>query len=367
MKKKLKVAIAYDWLDKWGGVERVLLVLHEMFPEAVFYTSVYDSGKASWAKDFSIVTSFMQKLPRFIRRSRILSVPLYPLAFESFDFREFDLVISVSSSFAKSVITQTSTKHICYLLTPTRFLWSHRDSYIRGKDWRKLLLNWLEVWDRSAAQKPDRIISISEAVRNRCLKYYNRDSMVIYPPFDIGKWEKVKSKIDSLKTDTKPGYFLVVSRLEKYKKVDLVIRAFRSLKDRLIIVGEGSEMETLRATAGNNVTFTGSISDYELGYLYKNAQALIMPQEEDFGYVSLESQFFSTPVIAYKKGGSLETVTDGKTGIFFESQRSGVLRQAIARFKRIRYNLRTNTKKYGYINIKKFDKRFFIEGLKSNI
>lgn len=368
MKKKKRVAIAYDWLDKWGGVERVLLVLHEIFPEAVFYTSVYNHRKASWAKDLKVTSSFMQKLPKFIRNNRILSVPLYPLAFESFDFRGYDLVISVTSSFAKSVITQPSTRHICYLLTPTRFLWSHRESYIKEADgWSGLLFDWLAQWDKSAANKPDNIISISSSIRDRCLKYYDRDSAVIYPPFDIEKWEKVRSKIESLRGNIKPGYFLIVSRLEPYKKVDLAIRAFKSLKDRLVIVGEGSQEDSLKSAAGNNITFTGKVSDYELGLLYKNAHALIMPQEEDFGYVSLEAQFFSTPVIAFKKGGARETVMDGKTGIFFETQRSGVLRQAIERFKRIRYNLKTNTNKYGYNNIKKFDKKIFIEELKRNI
>ena len=198
MTKPKRIAIVYDWIDKWGGVERVLLTLHKMFPEAVFYTSYFDSVKAGWAKDLKIKTSFIQKLPDFIKKSRIASLPFYPFAFESFNFNEFDLVISVTSSFAKSIITQPKTKHVCYLLTPTRFLWSHKKDYLNNRLVSYLVHGYLEKtkkWDYVAAQRPDKIISISQAVADRCLKYYKRRSEVIYPPFNIDYWREIKSKI----------------------------------------------------------------------------------------------------------------------------------------------------------------------------
>lgn len=177
-----KIAIVYDWIDKWGGVERVLLTLHKIFPEAVFYTSYFDPENAGWAKDLKIKTSFIQSLPGFIKNSRIASLPFYPFAFESFNFNEYDLVISVTSSFAKSIITQPKTKHICYLLTPTRFLWSHQKDYFKKNIINNYYLKKLKDWDFVTTRRPDKIISISQTVAKRCLKYYHRqttDSLLI--------------------------------------------------------------------------------------------------------------------------------------------------------------------------------------------
>ena len=212
----MKVAIVYDWIDKCGGVERLLLVLHEMFPKADWYTSYYDKTGAPWAKNLNIHTSFIQKLPGFIRSSRVLSLLLYPYAFESFNFNGYDVVISVTSSFAKGVITKPGTKHICYMLTPTRYLWGMSDIYIKG--WRRVIaapvIEKLRKWDYIAAQRPDTIVSLSKAVAYRAETYYKRMSEVLYPPFDTGYWGKVKGGIK------KPGsfiaeddYYLVVSRL----------------------------------------------------------------------------------------------------------------------------------------------------------
>lgn len=391
MKFNKKIAIVYDWIDKWGGVERVLLMLHEMFPEAIFYTSYFDQQTASWAKDLNIKTSYLQKFPNFIKKSRILSFLFYPFIFESFNFSEYDLVISVTSSFAKSIITKPGTRHICYLLTPTRYFWSHKKDYLKNKLFNYLLSNYIDQvkkWDYVVAQRPDKIISISETVKQRCKKYYQRESEVIYPGFDLEYWQKIKSEIRNPsfakaspsgkpkgdKSEGKPKsetnsefkipnskYFLVVSRLEPYKKIDLVIKLFNNLKQSLIIVGEGSQENKLKQMAEKNITFLSRLSDVKLGDLYINAQALIMPQEEDFGYVSLEAQFFGCPVIAYKKGGATETVIDGKTGIFFESQKEINLRRAIERFNRIEYNLRAKVKEFRTRNIKKFNKGRFID------
>src|SRR3989344_5401289 len=372
--KYKKISIVYDWIDKWGGVERVLLTLHEMFPKATFFTSVYNPLRAAGAKRLKIKTSFMQGLPGFIKKQRIISTPLYPFAFESFNFNEFDLVISVTSSFAKSIITQPGTLHVCYLLTPARFLWSHEKDYIRSPLARFLLggyLDYLKSWDKTSAQRPDKIISISGAVKNRAKKYYGRDSGMIYPPFDTKYWTKIKnasldpSVASLLQDDLKGGYFLIVSRLEPYKKIDLATRVFNKRKEKLVIVGEGSEEKALKKISGKNIIFLSRLTDTELSVLYKNAEALIMPQEEDFGYVALEAAFFGSPVISYRKGGAREIIIEGRTGIFFDKQSERSLQGAIERFAKIKYNLRTKTKKYGHDNVKRFDKEAFKKKLKA--
>lgn len=366
---KKPIAIVYDWIDKWGGVERVLLTLHEIYPEADFYTSYYDREKAGWAKDLNIKTSFIEQMPKLIKGSRILSLPLYPYAFESFDFSEYELVISVTSSFAKAVITRTETNHICYLLTPTRYLWLQSGEYIKNSLTKKAVapyLTKLRNWDYIAAQRPDKIISISKTVADRCKKYYQRESEVIYPPFDINYWENIKHKMLNIKNTNKilklngsQKYFLSVSRLESYKKVDLLLQSINLLKQNLVVVGEGTQLNNLKKIAGQKVIFLNKVTDLELAHLYANAEALIMPQEEDFGYVSLEAQFFGCPVIAYNKGGATETVIDGKTGILFEGQKSDSVQAAIKRFFMVKYELKSNISKFGLSNIKRFAKENF--------
>lgn len=332
-KNNTSIAIVYDWLDSWGGVERVLLDLHELFPKADWFTSYYDHKKAQWfeesvlASGNTLTTSFIQKLPKWIKKSRIASLFLYPFAFESFDFSQYDIVLSISSSFAKGVITKPGTKHICILLTPTRFLWSHQSQYQTPSllSWvRKIVISTLKKWDLIASQRPDKILSISKTVAKRCKKYYGIDSEVVYPPFDSSYWIKLTQNKDYQNAFTKQfskpisNYFLVVSRLEVYKNIELVIETFTEIPEsNLIIVGDGREKKHLQSIAGKNVLFVSNITDLELAWYYSNAQALIMPQEEDFGYVALEAQACGCPVIAYKKGGALETV---KNGLFFQNQ-----------------------------------------------
>lgn len=370
---KKKIAIVYDWLDKWGGVERVLLTLSEVFPSADFYTSYWDKENTSWFQKLKIKTSFINNLPSFIKRNRFLSFLFYPYAFEAFDFSKYRLVISVTSSFAKAIITKPGTAHICYLLTPTRYLWVCPKNYFKNHMIYSLLrpcLHQIKNWDFVAAQRPDKMISISQTVADRCRKNYQRESEVIYPPFDIEYWNKIKSQITNdksqinfipIQSGSNFKFFLVVSRLEQYKKVELVIQSFNRLNQNLIIVGDGSQEKKLRLMAGKNVRFYNKLTDEELGYLYSQAQALIMPQEEDFGYVSLEAQFFSCPVITYKKGGATETVIDGKTGIFFAKQDERSLLSALERFREKSYNIRTGTGRFGPESVKRFEKKIFID------
>lgn len=372
-----KIAIVYDWLDKWGGVERVLLTLFELFPQADFFTSYYDSKKAAYARRFNIKTSFIARMPSLVKKSRFFSLPFYPLAFESFNFDQYDLVLSISSSFAKGIITKPKTKHVCYLLTPTRFLWQSQKEYLSPvvKSLFKFYIDYLRSWDVLAAQRPDKIISISETVKKRCWQIYHQKSEVIYPPFDIKYWQL--QKIDRniiIKTSQrliKPSstaYFLVVSRLEPYKKIELAIKAFRNLSsETLIVVGKGSLKKKLIKLATKNIIFLEDLIDQELANLYFFARALIMPQEEDFGYTALESQFFGCPIIAYQKGGVSETVINNQTGIFFQKQTVTSLIRAVERFKKIEYNLKNSTKKKGRENCFKFDKKIFIKKIKNLI
>lgn len=370
MFSNLRVAIVYDWIDKWGGVERVLLELHRMFPKAQFYSSYVDREKAPWAKDIPIKTSFIQKFPDFVNKNRLLSFFFYPYAFESFDFTGFDLVISITSSFAKSIITKPGTIHICYLLTPTRFLWVYPEIYLKNKIVKILaapIIKRLKNWDLVSSQRPDHIISISKTVGERCTKYYKRESEVIYPPFDEEYWRKIKHEARNTKLETNSNfklskYFLIVSRLEPYKRVDLAVKVFNKRTDlNLVIVGDGTERNNLKKQAGKNIYFLEKITDEELGLLYSRSEALVMPQEEDFGYVALEAQFFGCPVIAYRNGGASETIIDGRTGIFFDVQSTQSIARALERFEKIAYNLKACTKRLGSEQVVKFDRHKFEE------
>jgi glycosyltransferase involved in cell wall biosynthesis len=372
-----KIAIVYDWIDKWGGVERVLLTLHQIFPQAHFYSSYIDPEKAGWAKKILVKTSFIQSLPRAIKTNRLFSLPLYPIAFETLDFRGYDTVISVSSSFAKGIITPPQVRHICYLLTPTRFLWVNPADNYQLSGFKKIiakpLIDYLTKWDKVAIWRPDKIISISQVVQQRCLDFYQRDSVVIYPPFDREYWKNIEGKISVNKKNEfnsviKNEYYLIVARLEPYKKIDLAVKVFNKLKKTLVVVGEGSKERKLKRMANKNIVFLKKLTDEQLAILYKNAVALIMPQEEDFGYTALEAIFFRLPVIAYDKGGVKE-IAEENSGVFFPQQREDSLINAIARFEKIKYNLKSGLEKMRIDDNywKKFDEKEFIEKFKSEI
>lgn len=363
--RKRKVAIVYDWIDKWGGVERLLKVLHEMYPEAPFYTSYLDENSAKWSEGMRIIPSFIQFLPKWIRKSRLFSFVFYPFAFESFDFSSYDLVISVTSSFAKAVVTKPETTHICILLTPTRYLWLY-PSYYLGSFMQRILqpfLSYIKYWDRLASKRPDKMISISASVARRCSKYYGLDSDVLYPPFDIDYWKGIKEGLLLKKSKLPEKYYLVVSRLEPYKKVEMVIEAFSGIKThKLIVVGKGSQLQILKERAkSKNIIFMQDQSDEELGRLYMNAQALIMPQVEDFGYTAVEAQFFGCPVIALNQGGVPEIIHDGQSGLLFSPQTVPALRGVLERYDKISYNLKHKTRATGGNQAQQFAKELFKE------
>lgn len=352
----MKAAIVYDKVNKWGGAERVLLSLHKLFPDAPLYTSVYNPNTAEWASIFpKVIPSFLNNLP-LARIRHDLYTPLMPIAFESFDFSEYDLVISVTSEAAKGIITKPGTIHVCYCLTPTRYLWSGYEEYLGGI--RKILsaplVGYLRKWDKIAAQRPDAIVGISRTVSNRIKRYYSREHTVIYPPVNTKQFTKLLHK-GVVSSKERP--YLCVARLVPYKRVDLVVSVFNRLKKPLVIVGTGSEEWKLKRIAKLNISFTGQISDTELAEYYRNARAVIFPQEEDFGIVAVEAQSMGTPVIAYKKGGAIETITT-KTGVFFENQNAESLSRAIERFENIDIKREDCIKNAQKFSRKKFLKNF---------
>ena len=356
----MRTAIVYDWIDSWGGAERILIELNKLFPDAHWYTSTVNLEKATWAAKLNITPSFIQKLPSWIRNHRLRALVLYPFAFESFDFSSYDLVISVTSGFAKGVITRPETKHLCIMLTPMRFLWGeYQEKYISNmmKFFLSPYIAYLKKWDTISAHRPDRYVAISETVQKRIKNVYAKSSDVVYPPFDIEYWKSVKPKhVENLPKE----YFLIVSRVERYKKVDLALESVQKIGKHLVIVGKGSQIGTLKSISKPaHSTFLNDISDEKLAYLYSQAQAFIMPQEEDFGYTSLEAQFFGCPVIAFNKGGATETIIEGKTGIFFKKQTVESLTQTLEEYGSIGYNLRGKTKINGPKNAERFSSDMF--------
>lgn len=327
----MKVALVYDRVNKFGGAERVLLTLHQIFPDAPLYTLVYDKKSAPWANEFKVIPSFINKIG-FLRNKHELLAPIAALGFESFDLREYDVVISITSGDAKAVITKPEQLHICYCLTPTRYFWSGEGEYaedIKFKIIPRWLHNYFRTTDLLISKRPDKYIAISNEVLDRIQKYYHRESSIIYPSID----DKFYSK--DYTSQKYREYYLIVSRLIPYKKVDLAIKVFNILKKPLVIVGTGSEMSHLKNLAGSTVKFAGAVDDVSLINFYKDAKAVIFPQNEDYGLVPLEAQACGTPVIAYGKGGALETIVKGKTGIFFEEQTTESLKDAIARFEKL--------------------------------
>ncbi len=326
----MRVALVQDWLNQMGGAEKTLLAMAEVFPGAPIYTSIYDASRLDKAfRSLDIRTSFMQRLP-FVKRHHQPFLPLYPFAMESLDLRAYDLVLSASSAFAKGVITRPETLHICYCYTPMRWAWSFQD-YIEREHVGSLarlalapFINWLRLWDYATAARVDAFIAISPVVAARIAKYYRRESVIIPPPVDVQRYTVSTRRED---------YFLIVSRLIPYKRIDLAVRAFTKLGLPLRIVGSGRDERSLRAMAGPTVKFLGRLSDEQVREQLAGCRAFIFPGEEDFGIAPVEAQACGKPVIAYGAGGALSTVLDGVTGQFFYQQTPEALASVVANFR----------------------------------
>lgn len=357
----MKIALVYDRVNKWGGAERVLLALQELFPDAPLYTSVYHPNASSWASGFRITPSILQRM-RFLQNKHELVPFLMPSAFENFSFDQYDVVISITSEAAKGIITKPGTAHICYCLTPTRYLWSGYAHYFKNPALRilsKPVVNYLRKWDRIASSRPDVLVAISKEVQRRIKTFYNRDSELIYPPVLLNTPELVKTNTRNQK---KGSYYLIVSRLSKftqYKRIDLAIAACNELGLSLKIIGEGNWRKELESIAGPTIEFLGSVSDKELSKYYKGCKALLFPAMEDFGLTVIEAQGFGKPVIAFRGGGALETIKEGKTGLFFDEQTTESFKQALILFEKMAFEPHICRAQAEKFSLRKFKKEFY--------
>ncbi len=314
----MKIALVHDWLLKLGGAERVLIELHRMYPTAPIYTLFYDRPFVRhFLPNAEIRSSNLQRIP-LITKNYPLATLLMPSAIESFDFSDFDTVISSSVTFSKGLVLRPGTRHICYCYSPSRMLWDRNAEYERRGILSGLTRHFLRIWDRSSADRVDQFIAISKTVQDRIKKYYGRDSIVIYPP--THKWAEgsgQKAVLEPTKLQA-TSYYLLVSRLHPHKNIDIAIEAFNKLGYNLAIVGDGPLRKRLEKISNRNIFFTGPVNDATLAACYQSCKALIMPQEEDFGLTPLEAMSFGKPVLALRKGGALETIQEGITGEFFD-------------------------------------------------
>ncbi len=327
----MKVAIVHYWLVNMRGGEKVIEALCELYPQADIFTHVLDPAAVSDnIKQHKITTSFIHKLPKAGKLYQKY-LPLMPMALEQLDLTGYDLVISSESGPAKGVITSPESLHICYCHTPMRYVWDMYHEYRRhqGLVTKALmgpLIHYLKIWDLASAARVDHFVANSNYVAKRIGKYYRRVAEVIHPPVDTQAFNT---------SDQTDDYYLLVGQLVNYKRADLAVEAFNRMGKKLVVIGEGEQYKSLEKIAKGNITLLGRqpfdiIKDY-----YARCKALIFPGEEDFGMVPVEAMASGRPVIAYKKGGAMETVVDGKSGLFFEAQTVDSLIQAVERFEKM--------------------------------
>ncbi|MEA3493235.1 MAG: glycosyltransferase [Candidatus Margulisiibacteriota bacterium] len=325
----MKIAIVHDYLNQFGGAERVISALRELYPDAPIYTSIYDAKRMpDNFREMDIRTSFMQKFPFVFKLFKYYFL-FYPLAFESFDLSGYDVILSSSSAFAKGIKKRKGQLHICYCYTPMRFVWRY-DDYVGREGYpefiKKILpivLGPLKKWDLETVDNVDYFIAISKIIAERIKKTYRRESDIIIPPVECSLFQPSNQAQD---------YFLVLSRLNAYKRIDLAVKAFNKLDLPLRIIGDGPDKMSLERMANPNIQFLGRVSDRELAENLAECRALIFPGEEDFGIVPVEAMASGRPVIAYRAGGAEETVLDGETGLFFDKQDVDSLVDAIKKF-----------------------------------
>lgn len=328
----MRVALIHDHLAQDGGAEKVLKVLTEILPEAPIYTLLYKQANVDkYFKNCNVRSSIIQRIPWGVKMYKWY-LPFMPLAIEFFNLSDYDLVISNTSSFAKGVITDTNTLHICYCLTPTRYLWSDTHSYIEELKYNKyfkkiiaLSLKKIRIWDRVAADRPDYFIAISHFIAKRIKKYYRRDSVVIYPPVATDEFTVSVAVRD---------YFLAGGRLVPYKRFDLLVETFAKNGRYLKIFGDGPDLSRLQklAAGAGNIEFLGRVSEEDKRQLYSQTLAFINPQEEDFGITMVESLASGRPVIAFHSGGAKEIVVNDDLGILFTEQKVASLEEALRKF-----------------------------------
>lgn len=320
--KPLKVALVCDWLVGYGGAERVVLELHKMFPNAPIYTSQYDPNAITWFKDADVRTTWLQRLPKALRK---FLPPLRGLAFSGLDLTTYDLIISSSGAEAKFIKKlKPGAQHICYCHSPTHYYWIRYDEYIKNPgfgafNWLariglKILVSPMRRWDYKAAQRVTKFVANSSFTKANIKKYYNRDSTVIFPPVDVDMFKPTGKE--------KRHGFITAGRQVPYKRFDIAVEACTKLGLDLTVIGNGPEHEKLVKIAGPTIKFVTDASDSDMPKYFRGAEAFILPGVEDFGIVAVEAMAAGTPVIAYKDGGALDYVIPGKTGKFFIMQGS---------------------------------------------
>jgi glycosyltransferase involved in cell wall biosynthesis len=325
----MKLALVHDYLNQLGGAERVVGSLHRLFPEAPIYTTIADRAMLWESLDGAeIQTSWMQHLPALDSHFKRY-LPLYPFAIESLDLRAYDVVLSSSSAWAKSVVTRPGAVHLCYCHTPMRFAWDY-DRYVAREQFGALartalppVVAWLKAWDLKTAGRPTRYIANSTVVKERILRHYGLESEVIFPPVEVDRYHP---------SDVDEPYFLVVSRLAPYKRIDLAVEAFNRLGLPLVVIGDGPDRPVLERLARPNVRFLGRLPDTQVAEAMARCRAFVFPGEEDFGLTPLEANASGRPVIAYRAGGALDTVREGQTGLFFDEPNVTSLMAAVSRF-----------------------------------
>ena len=346
--KSYKTAIVHDWFCNMGGGDKVSEAFLDIMPNSPIYTSCYlVKSLTPKLQEADIRASFLQKKLNQKKDNHQKIFPFMPTAFESFDLNEYDIILSSSSSCAKGVITNPRSIHICYCHTPMRYAWEYFYEYTENmsKIKKKIIsycMTIIRMWDAIAANRVDFFIANSQNVANRIRKHYRREAVVINPPIDTKFFTPGNENGD---------FFLCVSRLVKYKRIDLAIQACNELKIPLIVIGQGAEREYLESIAGPTIQILGRQSDEVIREYYRKCKALIFPGEEDFGMTPLEAQACGRPVIAFGKGGTLETVLDGKTGLFFAEQTIQSLEQAIQKFLNMNFSKDvciSNAKKFSY-------------------
>ncbi|MCK4891216.1 MAG: glycosyltransferase, partial [Candidatus Pacebacteria bacterium] len=324
-----------------------------------------------------IRTSFLNKFPKFLRKRKKYLLPLMPTAAETFDLRDFDIVISSSNSFAKGIITKPKTVHLCYCHAPTRFLWDWHYNYLREnkiKGFKKALimplLHYLRMWDKSASERVDYFIANSKNTADKIKKFYGRESAVVYPPAIIPRLTSPKREgavlplLGEVRGDINNNYFLIISRLSPYKKIDVAIEAFNKLELPLIIIGDGQDRKRLEKIAEKNIKFLGFQPEKKLGQYYQNCYAFIFPGEDDFGITPIEAMSFGKPILAFRKGGAMETIIEGITGEFFDDPIPEILADGI---RRIKNNYNNYDPEKIKLRAEKFSRKKFEENMRNII
>jgi glycosyltransferase involved in cell wall biosynthesis len=351
-----RVAIVVDYLNQRGGAEWVVAIFHTMFPDAPIFTPIVDRASL-WPQltDADIRVSWMQRLPGLRRHFRKYFF-LYPWAVEGFDLADYDLVLSSSCAFGKGAKTAPAAVHVCYCHTPMRFVWDY-DAYIRRENLGVVarvvlpaLIKQMRRWDLRTASRPHAYVANSTTVAKRIRTYYGRDASVIAPPVDVGRFS-VAARVEP--------YYLVVARLQTYKRIDLAVEAFTRLGLPLRIIGDGPDRATLQRMAGSNITFLGRVPDRDVARMMGECQALVMPGLEDFGIVPLEANASGRPVIVFRGGGALDTVLEGITGLTFPHPTADSLVEAIEQHRRARWDTRAIRDHAERYDIDVFRRRMF--------